>query len=87
VCSDAVHFAALRGDFEPQLEPLGTPAAAPRLNGFLVAYGWLKPIAAEGFVWITAEASSARALRQHAAERMRHPLQWPKASGLDQGRG
>lgn len=37
--------------------------------------------AGDGFVWIAAEATVARALRQHVLETLHHPGQWLKASG------
>lgn len=39
------------------------------------------PPPGEGYVWIAAEASVARALRQQVTEQMKHPAQWLKASG------
>ena len=35
----------------------------------------------EGFVWIAAEASVARSLRNHIIEDLGHPRQWTKAAG------
>jgi NADPH-dependent ferric siderophore reductase len=35
----------------------------------------------EGYVWIAAEASIARALRQHVIENLGHPREWVKAAG------
>ncbi|PZW37873.1 NADPH-dependent ferric siderophore reductase [Humitalea rosea] len=35
----------------------------------------------DGFVWIAAEATVARALRSHLIEERQHPAQWLKASG------
>ena len=35
----------------------------------------------DGFIWIAAEGTVARALRRHVLEEMRHPMSWLKASG------
>jgi NADPH-dependent ferric siderophore reductase len=37
--------------------------------------------AGEGYVWIAAEASLARALRAHVIETLGHPREWVKAAG------
>ena len=41
---------------------------------------WVPP-PGEGFIWIAAEAATARALKLHALERIRHPAAWMKAAG------
>lgn len=38
------------------------------------------PPAGEGFVWIAAEGTVARALRQHVVDEWKHPPSWMKAS-------
>jgi NADPH-dependent ferric siderophore reductase len=35
----------------------------------------------DGFVWIAAEASAARSVRNHIIEDLGHPRQWTKAAG------
>ena len=35
----------------------------------------------DGFIWIAAEASVARALRAHLVDGRGHPLAWTKAAG------
>ena len=37
--------------------------------------------AGDGFVWIAAETSVARALYRYAVDTLRHPAQWVKAAG------
>lgn len=39
------------------------------------------PPPGDGFVWVAAEATVARALRAHVRDRMAHPPEWTKASG------